>query len=137
MNDQICPFCQVISGTEEYRVLKRTEHAIAFLDHQPAQEGRTLVMPANHYEHVFELPPDTYQEVMELARHMALVLQKVYKVERMGLLVAGVAISHAHVHVYPLNGEPDLATGPQPILGEAELIQIAEKIRQQEKDLSR
>jgi histidine triad (HIT) family protein len=126
-----CIFCRIVAGSEEFRVLKRTEKATAFLTHRPFFEGHTLVVPNAHEAHVFDLNQEDYQAVMDVTKYMAKLLQKVYGGERMGVLVSGFEIDHAHVHVYPQPKRmgAELLTHLGGLVKTDELARVAEKIR--------
>jgi len=133
MQKEDCVFCDIIRGSEGYRLLKQTKLATAFLTYRPFFEGHTLIIPNHHLAHTFDLSKEEYQAVMDLAQEMAQSLQKLYASERVGMLISGFEVEHAHVHVFPYHKRMSLgkflgAASRQK--GEKELAPVAEKIRQ-------
>ena len=43
-----CTFCEIVSGNLPARVVKETEHTLAFLDIDPIQKGHVLIIPKRH-----------------------------------------------------------------------------------------
>ena len=108
---QDCIFCKVIDGSIPSQTIYSDDRTIAFLSIQPIRPGHILVIPKIHQDDVFSLNEQDYQAVMSTIRKLAPVLKRVYQPKRMGLMVAGWDVPHAHVHLVPMYDAKDLVSG--------------------------
>ncbi len=108
MND--CIFCKIVSGEiPAHKVYEDTE-VLAFLDIHPIREGHTLVIPKKHEPEFQHLDDVSYVEVMRVAKAMASKVESVLKPARVGLVIAGWDVPHAHIHVVPMHEHHDLTS---------------------------
>ena len=103
-----CLFCKIISGEIPAYTIYEDESVVAFLDIFPVHEGHTLVVPKMHEPHLHHLPEDIYTHVMQVAQKTAQKIEKVLAPERVGFVIAGWDVPHAHVHVVPMQEPEDL-----------------------------
>lgn len=129
-----CPFCEIGKGGSQSTVLHRDDTVLAFLDTHPIQPGHALVVPVRHEPDFFSLPDDVLAALMQVAKRIANAQKLAFQPKRIGMLVAGFDIAHAHLHVVPMRDYHDL-TSRQMLEGglarapAAELAAGAEKIR--------
>jgi histidine triad (HIT) family protein len=112
-------FTKIIKGEIPSNKIYEDELTLAFLNIYPDVPGHTLVIPKKQIDHLWDLPDEDYQAVMETAKKVANRMRKVLKPERVGVKVVGEEVPHAHVHLIPFNtveefretiphlGEPD------------------------------
>ena len=127
---QECAFCSLAIHTGEAAVVYEDEGLLAFMDRQPINRGHALVIPKSHQPILFDLEPATYGRVMFLVWALARSVQRVIKPLRVGLVVVGFDVPHAHVHVVPMHDYHDITS--MAILenrrgnpGKQELLEIA------------
>jgi histidine triad (HIT) family protein len=60
-----CIFCRIVAGTSECQEIDQDDATLAFMDIRPANDGHCLVIPKQHFEKVFDMPPDTTPSVFE------------------------------------------------------------------------
>lgn len=111
-----CPFCMIIRGTIPAHKVYEDDDTLAFLDIRPMTPGHTLVIPKDHVPDVQALDEPFYTHVLLTARRVALALDVVTQPKKVGFMVVGFDVPHAHVHVLPLHD-------PQAIMGQAILPQ--------------
>ena len=100
----------------------------AFLDINPLKKGHTLVIPKNDY--IFDLESDEYQNLWSFAKIVANGMKKVINCKRISIVVMGLEVPHAHIHLIPLNDMNDINFNqPKLNLSSEEMQQIADKIR--------
>ncbi len=100
-----CIFCKIVAGEIPSRQLYADEHAIAFLDIAPWQDGHALVIPRRH---VVDALADA-QVLAETSAGVAAVgnlLKEKLGASACNVLSsagadAGQEVFHAHVHVIP------------------------------------
>lgn len=97
-----CIFCKVASGDIPHYKVYEDDSAVAFLDINPVNPGHTLVISKQHKELIWDLPDDTYRRVMMAAKKVAKRINEVLKPGRVGEAVEGFDVSHAHIHLIPI-----------------------------------
>ena len=115
MKEPNCLFCR-IAGNEipSWKVFE-SERYLAFLTPFPNTPGFTVLIPKAHLPSaVLSLTQEEYAGLMNEAKTVASKLERGLSCKRVGLVVEGMGIDHAHVKLIPMHGIPD---GPwQPIL---------------------
>ena len=102
----------------------------AFLDINPLKKGHTLVIPKNEIDYIFDLESDEYQNLWRFAMIVANGMKKVINCKRISIVVMGLEVPHAHIHLIPLDNMNDINFNqPKLNLSSEEMQQIADKIR--------
>jgi histidine triad (HIT) family protein len=113
-----CVFCEIATGRIPSHKVWENREFIAFLDIRPVRPGHLLLVPKKHYESVFVLPGTLYARTFLVARALASGMERHFRVPRVGLIVEGFGVPHAHVHLIPISREgqlnPSLAKGSSP-----------------------
>jgi len=100
-----CLFCKIIKGDIPSVKIWEDDKHIAILDAFPNTEGMTLVIPKKHYEsYAFDMPEDVYSRFFLAAKKVIKLLEKGLGVQRVGLVMEGMGVNHAHIKLYPLHG---------------------------------
>lgn len=103
-------FTKIVNGEIPCHKIYETDNVLAFLDINPVNPGHTLVIPKQEVDDLFDLDKAVYAELMEVVRKVAKAVQKAKNPLRVGLMVLGFDVAHAHVHVIPLQQSGDLMT---------------------------
>ena len=103
-----CPFCQLVDNRDELLVVGA--HSAAFLDVNPIRPGHVLVVPKEHEPDFFNLDDEVHLDIMRLAKRVARAQQRVFSPLRVGLLVAGLDVPHAHMHLIPMHDYHDVTS---------------------------
>ncbi len=102
----------------------------AFLDINPLKKGHTLVIPKNEVDYIFDLESDEYQNLWRFAKIVANGMKKVINCKRISIVVMGLEVPHAHIHLIPLDNMNDINFNqPKLNLSSDEMQKIADKIR--------
>ncbi|MFT6361226.1 MAG: histidine triad (HIT) family protein [Candidatus Paceibacteria bacterium] len=112
--DNKCPFCEIVAGRMETPgVFWEDEIFMAFLSIDPNTEGFSCVIPKDHYgSDIMKMDDDTLQSFILAAKHVAGILEKAFDdVGRVGLIMEGTGIDHAHIKLSPMHGTEDLGKG--------------------------
>lgn len=129
-----CLFCKIIQGEIPAYVVYEDDQVIAFLDIHPIRPGHVLVTPKTHEPDLYKLSPEYYQAVMAIAQDVSRRIADRLSPKKVGLMVMGWDVPHAHVHVVPMESTGDItskallegSTGnPLP----EELIQMAQLLK--------
>lgn len=94
-------FTRIIEGEIPGAFVHRDDQCVAFLSINPLAPGHTLVVPIAEIDHWIDMPSDLAAHVFDVAHQVGRALQAVFQCERVGLIVAGYEVPHAHVHVVP------------------------------------
>jgi histidine triad (HIT) family protein len=123
-------FTKIIKGEIPSYKIAEDENFFAFLDINPLKKGHTLVIPKKEVDYYFDLDDETLSGLMVFAKKVAKAIEKVIDCKRVGVVVLGMEVPHAHVHLIPLDKETDACfSQPKLKLKEEEFLSIAEKIR--------
>lgn len=117
-------FTRIINGEiPSYRVAEN-DRFIAFLDVNPVQKGHTLIVPKIEEDNIFDLDDETIGEMMVFAKKVARKIQSVITCRKVAVVVIGLEVPHAHIHLVPINQERDLDFSNKKTLSQAEFIDI-------------
>lgn len=95
-------FSRIIAGEVPARMVWSDERCVAFLDAHPLRPGHTLLVPRREVDHWIDLDADLLTHLMGVARGLARALQHGFHPLKVGMLVAGLEVPHAHIHLVPI-----------------------------------
>ncbi len=125
-------FTKIIRGEVPSYKIAESEDFYAFLDVNPLAKGHTLVVPKKEIDYLFDLEDDLLARMQIFAKKVALGIEQVVPCERIGVVVLGLEIPHAHIHLIPINHESDIDfKQPRVNLTESEMATIAKEINEQ------
>ena len=126
-----CIFCKIIAKEIPSQAVWENDRFVAILDVRPVNPGHILIISKEHIETVFDMPAGLYEELFNAAKALSTPLQKAMGSVRVGMVVEGFGVPHAHLHLVPINGPHELdSTRAKPMPAE-ELAEIAAKIKAQ------
>ncbi|AGL17891.1 HIT family protein [Actinoplanes sp. N902-109] len=100
-------FTKIITGELPGRIVWSDERAAAFLTIAPLTPGHTLVVPRAEVDEWTDLEPELAGHVLGVAHTIGRALKRAFDAPRVGLIVAGFEVPHAHVHVFPATDMAD------------------------------
>lgn len=95
-------FTKIIHGDIPSHKIAENEDYFSFLDINPNCEGHTLVIPKKEVDYFYNLPDDDIAGLMSFSKKIARAIDRSLKPLRTGILVQGLEVPHAHVHLMPL-----------------------------------
>lgn len=101
-------FTRIINKEIPGYIVAENDHAIAFLDINPLNEGHTLVVPKKEVDKLFDLDEDTYLNLQAFTHQVAKAIEKAIPCLRVGVAVVGLEVPHAHIHLIPLHSMADI-----------------------------
>ena len=101
-------FTRIVNGEIPAWKVAEDENFFAFLDIFPVAKGHTLVIPKKEVDYLFDLDDETYAGLKLFAKKVALGLQKAIPCKKVGVMVLGLEVPHAHIHLVPMQSEADL-----------------------------
>ena len=124
-------FTKIINGEIPSHKIAETDDYLAFLDIRPTAKGHTLCIPRKEVDYFFDLGDDTLSGLMLFAKRVARALEATIECKRVGVLVVGTEVPHAHVHLIPFQRERQMdLSAPKLQFSNEELAEIAAAIRE-------
>lgn len=123
-------FTKIINGEIPCHQIGETADCFAFLDIAPLRAGHTLIVPKKEVDYFYDLDDETLTAVMLFSKKVASAIEKAFSCKRISVVVAGLEVPHAHVHLIPMNAISDIDfSQPKMSLTHPELAEMAERIR--------
>ena len=122
-------FTKIVNGEIPSYKVAEDENFYAFLDIFPVAKGHTLVIPKKEVDYLFDLDDETYTGLQLFVKKVATGLKKAIPCVKVGVLVLGLEVPHAHIHLVPMQNESDLLNFSEKIsLTPEEFVEIQKKI---------
>lgn len=111
--EYVCPFCNYAAGGGDDRVrpdhfVERTVATLTYVSPKwwPKNHGALLVIPAAHFENIYEMPDDLGAPLLRATRRAALALKAAYSCDGVSTRqhnepAGNQDVWHFHVHVFP------------------------------------
>ena len=122
-------FSRIIAGEiPRYRIAE-SEHCYAFLDINPLVKGHTLVVPKVEVDNLFDLDDATTSQLHIFSKKVAKAIDASIDCKRVGVMVIGTEVPHAHIHLIPFKKESEMdITRAKLTIPSDEMKAIAESI---------
>jgi len=101
-------FTKIVNGEIPSWKVAEDDNFFAFLDIFPVAKGHSLVIPKKEVDYLFDLDDETYIGLQLFAKKVALGIQKAIPCQKVGVMVLGLEVPHAHIHLVPMQTEADL-----------------------------
>jgi len=123
-------FTKILSGEIPAHKILENESYLAFLDIRPVNPGHTLVIPKQEIDYLFDMEDELLKGLVVFAKKVAKAVRKTIPCKKVGVMVAGLEVPHAHVHLIPIiENLSELNFARAKSMGQEELAAIAQKIR--------
>ena len=124
-------FTKIIKGEIPCHKIYEDEKTIVFLDIDPAVTAHTLVVPKIQVDQFNHLDDEYYEALWRTVKKVANNHQEKLRTDRIGIVIKGVDVPHAHVHVQPFNVGDHLGRGKNDNIKKTqdELKALAEQLR--------
>ena len=99
-----CVFCRIVQGGSPASIIYQDETVMAFMGIRPTAPGECLVIPRAHVDHFTDLDDATAQRIMVVAQKIGRKLRTTFNPVRVGMLVHGFGVAHAHLILVPQHG---------------------------------
>ena len=123
-------FSKIAAGEiPSYKIAEDNSY-FAFLDINPMAKGHVLVIPKQETDYIFDLDDDKLAGMMVFAKKVAKAIAQAIPCLRVGVMVVGLEVPHAHIHLIPIRKESDMVlSNPKLKLTQREFEDIAANIR--------
>lgn len=122
-------FSKIISGEIPCYKVAEDDRCLAFLDIRPVVYGHTLVIPKVEIDYYFDMDDAYMAHMNAFAKKVAHLLQQEVDCLRIGVMIAGLEVPHAHIHLIPIHSVADLSfTNPRPDISPEAMKSLADKL---------
>ncbi len=97
-------FSKIAKGEIPSYKVAEDENFYAFLDINPLAKGHTLVIPRTETDYIFDLDDETYKNLFVFAKKVSQAVQNSVDCIRIAMVVYGLDVPHAHIHLIPIKG---------------------------------
>lgn len=101
-------FSRIAAGEIPSYKIAEDDRFYAFLDINPLTKGHTLVIPREETDYLFDLSDETLSDMMIFAKRVAEKIKRNVACKRVAVVVLGLEVPHAHIHLIPINNEKDV-----------------------------
>ncbi len=125
-------FSRIIAGEIPCYKIAENERYFAFLDINPLAKGHTLVVPKREVDYIFDLEDEELQGMIVFAKQIAAQIKSKIECKKVAMVVLGLEVPHAHIHLIPMNSENDVDFHKDKlVLTPEEFTEIAKSIAEQ------
>lgn len=122
-------FSKIVAGEIPSYKVAEDEKYYAFLDINPLAKGHTLVIPKVEVDYIFDLDDETLAGLTKFAKKIAHKIKEQTGCKKVAMVVLGLEVPHAHIHLIPMNSEKDVDFGAEKLkLTPEEFKEIASKL---------
>ncbi|MCF8445405.1 MAG: HIT family protein, partial [Bacteroidia bacterium] len=91
-------FTKIVNGEIPCYKVAETNDFLAFLDIRPLTKGHTLVIPKKEVDNIFDLDQTEFAGLHLFSQLVAKAIQRKINCVRVGVVVMGLEVPHAHIH---------------------------------------
>ena len=111
MNRSICTFCRIVCGDLPASIIYQDAEVLAFMNIRAVNKGECMVIPKAHIDHFTDIPNELSAKIIIIAQRIGRKILALYKPERIGYIVHGYGVPHAHFLVVPQHAPTDITSG--------------------------
>jgi histidine triad (HIT) family protein len=122
-------FTRIINGEIPCHKVAETDRFFAFLDINPLKKGHTLLVPKIETDYIFDLDDELLSGMILFSKRVADGIKRSYPCNRVAVIVLGLEVPHAHIHLIPMDSMEDVNfRNPKLKFSPAEFSEIAATI---------
>ncbi len=111
-----CVFCAILAGREPASFVHHDDHLAAFMDIRPVRAGQVLIVPRSHIDHFSDLGDEDASRIFLFGQKLARAMRNTIAPRRVGMVVHGFGVPHAHLVVLPIMVGPDITSAQNAVL---------------------
>ena len=101
-------FTKIVRGEIPSYKIFEDEHFYAFLDISPMSKGHTLLIPKKEIDYLYDIDDVMLSEMIVVSKKVAKAIEKAVECNRVGVMVVGLEVPHAHIHLIPIQNEGNM-----------------------------
>ncbi len=96
-------FTMIIEGKIPGTFVHRDDLCVVFMSINPMAEGHVLVVPIEEVDHWVDGSSELIAHLFAVCHLIGLAQRRAFGCERVGMIIAGYEVPHAHIHLIPTN----------------------------------
>ena len=105
-----CIFCELVMGKKPSSRVYEDDISMGFMGIRPLHPGELMVIPKKHIDHFSDIPDELAAHILIVAQKFSRMIREVLSPQRVGLVVHGYGVPHAHLLVVPLQRSTDITS---------------------------
>jgi histidine triad (HIT) family protein len=123
-------FTRIIAGEIPGTFVHRDDLCVAFMSINPLARGHALVVPIEEVDHWIDGSAELIAHLFAVAHRIGIAQRAAFACDRVGLIIAGYEVPHAHIHVIPTNTMRELSfANAAPSVDRDDMAAAAQAIR--------
>lgn len=106
-----CIFCAIVAGQAPASIIYEDAEMMAFMGIRPIHPGECMVIPRAHVDHFTDLDDALAERILARALRIGRRMRQVFAPERVGMVVHGFGVPHAHLLIIPQHHPTDITSG--------------------------
>ncbi len=102
-------FTRIIEGEIPGTFVHRDDLCVVFMSINPMATGHALVVPTEEVDHWIDCSPELAAHLFAVSHRVAKAQEIAFGCERVGLIIAGYEVPHAHIHLIPTQSMSQLS----------------------------
>ena len=102
-------FSKIIAGEIPGTFVHRDDRCVAFMSINPLALGHVLVVPIEEVDHWIDASPELVAHLFDVTHRIGRAQRQAFECERVGVIIAGYEVPHAHIHVIPTDNMSQLS----------------------------
>lgn len=102
-------FTKIIDGDIPGTFVYRDDRCVVFMSINPMAPGHALVVPIAEIEHWIDAPADLVAHLFAVSHRIGRAQEQAFECNKIGMIIAGYEVPHAHIHLVPTNVESELS----------------------------
>ena len=116
-----CVFCEIVAGHSPASVVHEDELSLCFMTLRPTRPGECMVIPKDHIDHFIDIPAELLAHLVEITRSVGRAIQDEFAPTRVGLVVHGFGVPHAHFILVPQHDATDITSARFAVVEDGEV----------------
>ena len=110
MSEPPCVFCRIVAGESPASIIWQDEEAMALMNLRAVNKGECMVIPKEHIDHFTSIPDPLAAKILLVAQRIGRKILQLYQPQRIGYVVHGYGVPHAHFLIVPQNDPNDITS---------------------------
>jgi diadenosine tetraphosphate (Ap4A) HIT family hydrolase len=94
-------FTRIIEGDIPGTFVWRDDLCVVFMSINPMAVGHALVVPIEEVDHWVDASPELAAHLFAVSHRIAAAQKAAFDCDKVGLIIAGYEVPHAHIHLIP------------------------------------
>jgi histidine triad (HIT) family protein len=116
-----CIFCQIVAGTSSSSKFYEDDEILGFMILRPKYTGECLIVPKAHIDQFMDIDDELAAKIIKIGQKTARKMRKIFQPKRVGYVVSGYGVPHAHLIVLPCYEMNDITSKHYAVLRDGEI----------------